>query len=461
MPFSHSPSRLSVMFDDDRAVADAGLALVGVLSEMLGLEVLAEELVEVHPFPGRRVATLVHAMVAGAQCIDDADVLRSGSTVEVLAHKVMAPSTLGTFLRAFSFGHVRQLDKLSEAMLTRAWSLGAGPGAEPMTIDLDSTICPVHGDHKQGAAFGYTHVLGYHPLVGTRADTGEVLHVRFRTGSAGSGRGAERFVRELVGRVRRAGSTGPISLRADAGFYSRHVIKACRDHGVTYSITARQTEAVKRAIEAIDEAAWVPIDYTDAGEAWVAETTYGDGHRLVVRRTKLADPQPALFPTFRYHAFITDRVGDAVLLDADHRRHAVVEARDQGLEGGIGTFALPFGALWRQWRLDGVRDDRPQPHPLARLTRASDPRTARLQDDPTAVPQPSGSHDARCTTAPAPLADELALGQAVDCLLREPLRAPDLNQPPPRSLVACPAISSTSTIGDRRNEHAPDSDTGR
>ena len=104
MSFFHSPSRLSVMFDDDHAVADAGLALVSVLSEMLGLEVLAEELVDVHPFPGRRVATLVHAMVAGAQCIDDADLLRSGSTSGVLAHKVMAPSTLGTFLRAFTNG---------------------------------------------------------------------------------------------------------------------------------------------------------------------------------------------------------------------------------------------------------------------------------------------------------------------------------------------------------------------
>jgi hypothetical protein len=343
MPFSHSPSRLSVMFDDDHAVADAGLALVAVLSEMLGLEVLAEELVEVHPFPGRRVATLVHAMVAGAQCIDDADLLRSGSTSGVLAHKVMAPSTLGTFLRAFSFGHVRQLDKVSEAMLTRAWSLGAGPGAEPMIIDVDSTICPVHGDHKQGAAFGYTHVLGYHPLLGTRADTGEVLHVRFRKGSAGSGRGAERFVRELVGRVRRAGSIGPITLRADSGFYSRHVIKACRDHGVSYSITAPQNAAVKRAIEAIDEAAWVPIDYTDAGEAWVAETTYGDRHRLVVRRTRLHDPQPALFPTFRYHAFITDRVGDAVLLDADHRRHAVVELAIRDLKEGSGLSHCPSG----------------------------------------------------------------------------------------------------------------------
>ena len=124
--------------------------------------------------------TLVHAMVVGMQYIDDADLLRTGSTAEVLAHKVMALSMLG---------HVRQLDKVSEAMLTRAWSLGAGPGAEPMIIDVDSTICPVYGHDKQGASFGYTKVLVYHPLVGTRADTGEVLHVRFRKRSAQSGRG--------------------------------------------------------------------------------------------------------------------------------------------------------------------------------------------------------------------------------------------------------------------------------
>ena len=343
MPSSHSVSSVLVMFDDDHAVADAGLALVGVLSEKLGLEVIAEELVDVRPFPGRRVATLVHAMVAGANCIDDADVLRSGSTAEVLSHKVMAPSTLGTFLRRFSFGHVRQLDKVSEAMLARAWSLGAGPGDEPMTIDMDSTICPVHGDHKQGAAFGYTHVLGYNPLLATRAETGEVLHVRFRKGI---GRLVTRS-RALRTRARRACATSgidrPAQLRADSGFYSRHVIKACRDHGVTYSITARQTEAVKRAIDAIDEAAWVPIDYTDAGEAWVAETTYGDGHRLVVRRTKFADPQPALFPTFRYHAFVTDREGDAVFLDADHRRHAVVELAIRDLKEGSGLSHCPSG----------------------------------------------------------------------------------------------------------------------
>ena len=343
MPSLHSPSRLSVMFDDGHAVADAGLSLVALLSEQLGLEQLAEELVDVRPFPGRRVATLVHALVAGADCIDDADVLRAGATAALLGHKVMAPSTLGTFLRKFTFGNVRQLDRLAEALLTRAWAAGAGPGDEPMTIDLDSTICPVHGDKKEGAAFGYTKVLGYHPLLGTRSDTGEALHVRFRKGSANSGRGAERFVRELVGRVRRAGAAGRLTLRADSGFYSRHVVKACRDHKVDYSITCRLTPKVLRAIEAIGEECWVKIAYTDAGEAWVAETNFGDGHRLVVRRTRLADPQPALFPTFRYHAFITNRSGDAVLLDADHRRHAVVELAIRDLKEGSGLCHCPSG----------------------------------------------------------------------------------------------------------------------
>jgi hypothetical protein len=259
----HTPSRLAVTFDDAHTVANAGLALDGVLSEQLGLEQLAQEFIDVRPFPGRRVATLVHAMVAGAWCIDDADVLHSGST----------SSTLGTFLRRFSFGHVRQLDRVCEALLTRAWSLGAGPGDEPMTIDLDSTICKVYGSQKQGAGYGYTKVLGYHPLLETRAETGETLHVRFRKGSANSGRGAERFVREVVGRARRAGASGARTLRADSGFFSQFVVKACRHHHVRYSITVRQNPAIQRAIEQITEDVWMPIDYTVNGDAWVGETT--------------------------------------------------------------------------------------------------------------------------------------------------------------------------------------------
>jgi hypothetical protein len=111
------------------------------------------------------VLTLLHALLAGGDCIDDADVLRCGATARVLGHRVMAPSTLGTFLRAFTFGPVRQLDQLAELVLARAWAAGAGPAAQPVTIDLDSTICQVHGHRKQGAAYGYTRVLGYHPLL--------------------------------------------------------------------------------------------------------------------------------------------------------------------------------------------------------------------------------------------------------------------------------------------------------
>jgi Transposase DDE domain group 1 len=239
MPSSHSPAGLVVAFDDDHAVANAGLLLPATLAERLGIEAVADELVDLgerpgHHRPGRKVLTLVHALVAGADCIDDADVLRTGSTAKVLGHRVMAPSTLGTFLRCFTFGHVRQLDRVAETVMGRAWAAGAGPGEQPMTIDVDSTVCEVHGHHKQGAAYGYTRVLGYHPLLATRADTGEVLHARQRTGRAASGRGAERFVNETAGRVRRAGASGPLTLRADSGFWSAKVLAACRRHGIRF-----------------------------------------------------------------------------------------------------------------------------------------------------------------------------------------------------------------------------------
>ena len=327
---SHTPTRLGVTFDDDRAVAGAGLALVATLSKKLGTYELANQMIDLggrpgHALPGRKVLTLVHAMVAGADCIEDCDVLRSGATGKVLGHGVMAPSTLGTFLRIFTFGHVRQLDRLTEELLSRAWTFGAGPGGAPMTIDIDSTIQRVYGKQKQGSAYGYTKVLGQHPLVATRADTGEVLHIRHRKGSANAGRGGPRFVREMIGRVRRAGAAGPLTLRADSGFHSQFVVKACRDHGVRYSITVNQNKAVTRAIEAIAEESWTRIDYTLGGEAAVSECPYGDEHRLVVRRTRLTGTQAELFASWRYHAFITDREGTAVSLDADHRRHAVVE----------------------------------------------------------------------------------------------------------------------------------------
>jgi hypothetical protein len=352
MPSSHTPSGLVVAFDDDHAVANAGLALTATLTERLGVEAVVDELVDLGDRPGahrpgRKVLTLLHAMVAGGDAIDDANLLRTGRTQEVLGHRVMAPSTLGTFLRSFSFGHIRQLDRVAETLLGRAWAAGAGPGTQELTMDLDSTVCEVHGHAKGGAAYGYTHRLGYHPLLASRADTGELLHLRMRTGSANTARGAERFVNELAGRVRRAGATGPLTLRGDSGFWSGKVIAACRRHGIGFSITVRQTKLVRAAIAAIGEDAWTDIDYPDGGAAQVAETTLAGkaGGRLIVRRTRLVGAQATLWPDWRHHAFITDRAGTAVWLDADHRRHAVVELAIRDLKQGAGLCHCPSGVF--------------------------------------------------------------------------------------------------------------------
>jgi Transposase DDE domain group 1 len=214
-------------------------------------------------------------------------------------------------------------------------------------MDLDSTVCQVHGHTKGGAAYGYTHRLGDHPLLASRADTGELLHLRMRTGSANTGRGAERFVNELAGRVRRAGATGPLTLRGDSGFWSGKVIGACRRHGIGFSITVRQTKPVTAAIAAIGEDAWTDIDYPDGGAAQVAETTLAGkaGGRLIVRRTRLVGAQATLWPDWRHHAFITDRAGTAVALDADHRRHAVVELAIRDLKQGTGLCHCPSGVF--------------------------------------------------------------------------------------------------------------------
>jgi hypothetical protein len=214
-----------------------------------------------------------------------------------------------------------------------------------MTFDLDSTITEVHGDQKQGAAYGYTRQLGYHPLLATRADTGEVLHIRMRKGSANSGRGAERFVNEVVARVRRAGATGPLTMRADSAFHSGKVIKACRRLKVAFSITVNQNKAIRAAIDAIPEKDWTPIEYPDGGLAEVAETDYQD-MRLIVRRTRLVGPQAKLWPDWRHHAFVTNRIGTAVDLDADHRRHAVVELAIRDLKEGAGLCHCPSGKFF-------------------------------------------------------------------------------------------------------------------
>jgi hypothetical protein len=341
---------VDVAFDDNHAVAGAGLLLPATLAERLGLERAADELVDLGDrpgagHPGAKVLTLVHSLVAGGDCIDDVEMLRAGATSSVLGHRVLAASTVGTFLRSFTYGHVRQLDRLAEIALSRAWAAGAGPGDGELMVDADSTICEVHGHHKQGATYGYTGKPGYHPLLATRADTGEILHARQRTGKANTARGASRFVDETVGRIRRAGATGPIIFRADSGFWAAKTIARLRAHDVRFSITVRQTKPVRGTIAAIPEAAWVQIPYPDSGIAQVAETPFR-GDRLIVRRVRNLDDQQQLFPTWRYHAFVTDRAGTAVELDADHRRHAVVELAIRDAKQGAGLNHHPSGRFF-------------------------------------------------------------------------------------------------------------------
>jgi hypothetical protein len=348
MPSSHVVlDQVEIAFDDPRAVAQAGLLLPATLAERLGIEQATDQLVDLGDRPGaaqpgRKLLTLVHALVAGGDCIDDVELLRCGSTASVLGHRVMAASTVGTFLRAFTFGHVRQLDQVTGEILARVWAAGAGPGDGPLTVDVDSTICEVCGYHKQGASYGYTRRLGYHPLLATRAGSGEVLHARLRKGAANTARGILRFVDELIARLRRAGASGELTLRMDSGFWSAKLIRRLRAHKACYSITVRQTKTVRAAIAAIPEPAWVQIAYQPDGVAQVAETGYR-GDRLIVRRVRNQGDQAQLFPTWRYHAFVTNRVGTTIELDADHRRHAVCELAIRDLKAGAGLAHLPSG----------------------------------------------------------------------------------------------------------------------
>jgi hypothetical protein len=320
-----------VAFDEQRLVSDAGLLVTATLAGRLGIEELVNESVWLgyrvpgSALPGRKVMSLVHGMLAGADSIDDMNVLRAGSTGMVLGHRVMAPSTLGTFLRAFTFGHVRQLDHVLDTSLTRAWQAGAGPGDGPLVIDSDSFIGEVHGDQKQGASYGYTRQLGYHPIAAVRADTGEVLHIRNRNGKANTQRGAVRFVDELLARVRRAGHVGRIVIRADSGFENHKLMRALDRQGVEFSVGVKQSQTIRVLIEQIPEQAWVTIsDYPDTGQAQIAETQLG-AWRLVVRRTRLIGAQAELFPDWRHHCFATNRTVPMLIADIDHRDHATIE----------------------------------------------------------------------------------------------------------------------------------------
>ena len=361
MRSSHSLDLVDVAFDGTQLVADAGLLLPATLAQHLGLRDLVERHLDLGPRPGQanrgdKLLTLIFSALAGGDCIDDAAALGAGGTARILGFTVKAASTLGTFLRSFGLGHVRQLDRVGRELLGRAWGTGAGPGSAPLTIDIDSTVCETYGLAKEGAVHhAYSGVRGYHPLLAVAAATGDVLHARLREGRASTIRGAAHFLRETVGRVRSAGAGGALVVRADSGFYAHDVVAACRALDVRFSITARFFgRKLRTLVEAIPESAWTPIPYWIEGGADVAEIAYTPfrNHgwttavpvRLIVRRVRpKAGSQLALFTLYDYHPFITDREGDMLELEADHRRHAEVENTIRDLKYGMGLNHLPSG----------------------------------------------------------------------------------------------------------------------
>ena len=264
---------------------------------------------------------------------------------------------MGTWLRSFTWASIRMLDAVLRVVLVRAWAGGLGPERldGPLTLDIDSTLCETYGLAKQGAAkFSYNHTRGYHPLLAALAETGELIHVRLRGGNANSGRGAVSFVAEAIARIRAAGHTGELVVRADSGFYAAAFVAACRRARVPFSVTARMNTTVRAAIEAIPATAWRSIPYWLDGGADVAETSYTAFTptktpvecRLVVRRVRpTPGSQLALDVVFDYHAFITDRTGPLLEVEADHRRHPIVEQVIADLKHHSGLAHLPSGVF--------------------------------------------------------------------------------------------------------------------
>jgi hypothetical protein len=353
-------SRVSVSFDEPKLVPNAGLLPAAVLAQRIDLAGLIDgrlQLAEHGANSGTKALTVIGSMLAGGDHIDHTAVLRAGGTGS-LFDLTRAPSTVGTWLRAHKWSNVRQLDAVSRELLARLWAAGAGPAdlTAALTIDLDSTIVQVHGRAKQGAAFGYTKVRGYHPQLATCAQTGQVLMSRLRGGAAGAARGAASFLTETISRVRGAGATGQLTVRADSAFYSKAFLSTAAKFDVRFSVTARQDKRVRAAIDGIDPSAWQPIPYwlstPEVSGADVAETAFtvfaGDKRhartvRLIVRRVRpTPGSQLALFTTWDYHAFVTDRDGDVLEIEADHRRHAVVEQTIAELKSA-GLKHLPSG----------------------------------------------------------------------------------------------------------------------
>ncbi|WP_433719882.1 IS1380 family transposase [Microbacterium laevaniformans] len=372
MQFKHAPAAVSAVFDDPNLVSAAGLVPMLRLARSAGLDELARERLSVPTDKGAnagaKVMALVAGMLAGADSIDDMNLLRHGGMGR-LFDRTYAPSTLGSFLREFRFGHVRQLDAVASRVFANlavdAPLLRAGDG-ERVMVDLDDTIIEVHGYQKQGAGFGYSGVRGLNALLATASTTSSapvILAQRLRQGKTGSPKGAARIVGDALATLRRtSAATGarPL-LRADSAFYGHATVGTAIKAGADVSVTVRMDPAVKAAIATIPDDAWEMIEYTDAirdettgqliSKAEVAEVPFTAfrsrkkaeqvAGRLVVRRIPDLNPrqveQPTLFDVYRHHAFFTTtakEVMDTVAADKTHRGHAIIEQVHADLKAG-------------------------------------------------------------------------------------------------------------------------------
>jgi len=359
---SHRLAAESAVFDEDNLVSSAGLVPVMTLAQQTGLGRLLGEKVRISApriksgsaNPAPKLATVVAGMCAGADCIDDIDVLRSGG-MKTLFDGVYAPSTVGTLLREFTFGHARQLESvLREHLVALCGRVDLLPGADAQVfIDIDSLLRPVYGHAKQGASYGHTKIAGKQilrkglsPLAATISTTGSapvIAGMRLRAGRANSSKGAGRMVSSAINTARAAGASGPILVRGDSAYGSRKVVQACRRAGAQFSLVMTRNPAIDRAMAAIDNHAWIPVRYpgavrdsdtgawiSDAEVAEIAYTAFASTPdritaRLVVRRVKDACHSDALFPVWRYHPFFTNTDLPVDQADITHRQHAIIE----------------------------------------------------------------------------------------------------------------------------------------
>jgi hypothetical protein len=352
----------SAVFDDDNLVSSAGLVPVMALAEQTGLGRLLGEKVHIKApriksgsaNPAPKLATLIAGMCAGADCIDDIDILRSGG-MKTLFEGVYAPSTVGTLLREFTFGHARQLESvLGNHLVALCARVDLLPGADAQVfIDIDSLLRPVYGHAKHGASYGHTKIAGKQilrkglsPLATTISTPGGapvIAGLRLRAGKTNSGKGAGRMVAAAIGTARAAGASGQILVRGDSAYGNRKVVRTCRRAGAHFSLVMTRNPAIDRAIAAIEDTAWTPVRYPGAVRdpdtgAWISDAEVAEipytafastpdriSARLIVRRVKDARFPDALFPVWRYHPFFTNTELPIEQADITHRQHAIIE----------------------------------------------------------------------------------------------------------------------------------------